>query len=1000
MMRVLLVFAWCLLFAQGQNLRGAVDSGDVYESAEDGDVELEAEATDDAAEEDDTAEEDGEYADEDGDPEEDGPGRDATKEKRSLMRSTDRKSGCFEEKNKANYYARNPYNRDKKEKKTLGRRGNWAKCLPTPSFAVMCKHPVHHGFNPDPLYDQDSEKKDSIKHRGQKHDWHAGVLYETLLTMHEDKCAHVDLQMSSAVKQAFDDYMMGTGDYAIEPEPEPEPEAESEPEPEPEPTPKSATALTNAVAEANDPRLTAYWDEGSCGPKGNDYHWGWCGEKAGSCSKIVSTALCQSGKASLVSVQGNGECCKSATIDGCNYAYFAQYKCQAPSPEPEPEPEAAHKPEPEPEPETARTPEPEPEPKTEHKPEPEPETESGKPMPWIPDGLGLKLKWESSRMKKWIADFRDCSQQHKDLSTSVGKRTRLRKSLYCAMAAAADTEGDIQNGQSVCTKIFSETGKDAHKKEVLCPEDGGKACGTHPHRRRRGQSGKTIPDETITCDEYCAKYGHSCASATITSRNSCEASRPWKCSVPRPAADARDSNMEMKCTCLDKTRTHDPLIVARPVSLPKKKNGQCPKRGKRSIYARIVLHLDLNANGLVIVNHREQFEDRNSHQKDYNDMGNYEVCSEKELTPASSKSHCSVGNRLSSGGPCLTRLEELTYDEAHDACKARGGQLAKLSPAGKDAKKFFDEVNELRAFGRNKHLGIGLRDYGADNDWKHDDDTSAEDTLRSLTKFFNDSMKNPWNDERHRRRRRQYARDRDIFFRKSGCVRLTPAKQTMIVKELDCMAKSDWICEGTLDNPVQGSNPTEVAHGDLKADEGGFCLWHVHEPVDLLPNDEGKNFRNTDLQCSLQTSSRRKTKCEFNPSIRRRTLVKKRGNYLHGKNYPVKGASIGWTGAKAKLDFLKLENADDDFHCHYSPNNNGLLRVYAMQHMYDRLYPGSMRKTCGCGYKHLAQLVSRCDCTRSGRRDNNCAKWHKSQLEQATSTNPVRCNNCNSKDDL
>merc|ERR1712032_1525280 len=110
----------------------------------------------------------------------------------------------------------------------------------------------------------------------------------------------------------------------------------------------------------------------------------------------------------------------------------------------------------------------------------------------------------------------------------------------------------------------------------------------------------------------------------------------------------------------------------------------------------------------------------------------------------------------------------------------------------------------------------------------------------------------------------------------------------------------------------------------------------------------------------------------------------------------VLGETIGWTGHKAKLPFLQLQNHDDRFHCHYSPSNSGLLRIFAMQHMYERSYPGSMRKLCGCGYKHLAQLVSRCDCTRSGRGDNNCAKWHKEQLIRTTAnTHPVRCNNCN-----
>merc|ERR1719482_614352 len=156
-------------------------------------------------------------------------------EERLLMRSTDRQAGCFNARNKANYFARNPFNSDGKEQRTLGRRGDWAKCLPTPSFAVMCVHSVQHGFNPDPLKDQDSESIDSKKYRGQLHDWHAGALYETLLEMHEAKCSHVDLELSPAAKEALDNYMLATGDYRL-PEPEPDPE----PEPEPEPAPRKS----------------------------------------------------------------------------------------------------------------------------------------------------------------------------------------------------------------------------------------------------------------------------------------------------------------------------------------------------------------------------------------------------------------------------------------------------------------------------------------------------------------------------------------------------------------------------------------------------------------------------------------------------------------------------------------------------------------------------------------------------------------------------------------
>merc|ERR1719486_158055 len=99
-------------------------------------------------------------------------------EERQLMRSLDRQGGCFEERNKRNYFARNPWNKDKLERKDMGDRGDWAKCLPSPSFAVMCVHAEAHGVNPAPLEKQPIENSTSEKWRFQMHDWHAGVLYE------------------------------------------------------------------------------------------------------------------------------------------------------------------------------------------------------------------------------------------------------------------------------------------------------------------------------------------------------------------------------------------------------------------------------------------------------------------------------------------------------------------------------------------------------------------------------------------------------------------------------------------------------------------------------------------------------------------------------------------------------------------------------------------------------------------------------------------------------
>ena len=91
-----------------------------------------------------------------------------------------------------------------------------------------------------------------------------------------------------------------------------------------------------------DSSLVAYWDEGSCGPYGNDHNWEWCDtSKGGPCKKQVSTSKCRSGIAELTSVKGNELAKwskKNNGIDdipnfyqdpktGCKYAYFATYTC-------------------------------------------------------------------------------------------------------------------------------------------------------------------------------------------------------------------------------------------------------------------------------------------------------------------------------------------------------------------------------------------------------------------------------------------------------------------------------------------------------------------------------------------------------------------------------------------------------------------------------------------------------------------------------------------------
>merc|ERR1712187_390791 len=377
-------------------------------------------------------------------------------------------------------------------------------------------------------------------------------------------------------------------------------------------------------------------------------------------------------------------------------------------------------------------------------------------------------------------------------------------------------------------------------------------------------------------------------------------------------------------------------------------------------YKRVVLRLDL-VDGLIHVGSRSQFDENEHH--DFNEASSYEVCNGMEHVPLTTAGECSYGNRVGDdpSKPCLVRLEQRTFKEASEMCSARGGRLANF--------KSVQELNEIRSFSSRRRSRLGLGLHLSVEGWKFDgsgdDATGMIDTLK-----------------------KQYG---DDSFLSTGCVRFEPEDT---LRPIPCGYKYDWICEGTSENKL---NAEFVATGELMADEGAFCLWQVKEVRDEVPTDE-TGFRNTDLSCDLQISSKNTYNCAYNSTTDQ--LIQKRGHYSNKENYPVMGTSVGWTGRKSNVEFLKEEDAYDDFHCHYTPENSGFLRMYALQHMYERNYVGAMKRTCGCGYKHMANLVSRCDCTRNGRQSNNCATWHKRNLIRDTQSSPVRCNNCNDEDNI
>merc|ERR1712232_887738 len=88
--------------------------------------------------------------------------------------------------------------------------------------------------------------------------------------------------------------------------------------------PTVAPTATPTASDGADTLLAAYWDNGECGPHGNDHNWEWCDRWNFRCQKsvAVSTDICTSGRAVLASTK------TFISVGHCTYAYYAQYECE------------------------------------------------------------------------------------------------------------------------------------------------------------------------------------------------------------------------------------------------------------------------------------------------------------------------------------------------------------------------------------------------------------------------------------------------------------------------------------------------------------------------------------------------------------------------------------------------------------------------------------------------------------------------------------------------
>eukprot|EP01066_Platyproteum_vivax_P018359 Platyproteum_vivax@DN7530_c1_g1_i5.p1 len=142
-------------------------------------------------------------------------------------------------------------------------------------------------------------------------------------------------------------------------------------------------------------------------------------------------------------------------------------------------------------------------------------------------------------------------------------------------------------------------------------------------------------------------------------------------------------------------------------------------------------------------------------------------------------------------------------------------------------------------------------------------------------------------------------------------------------------------------------------------DEGGACLWFL-KSVDELPANQQNGFNNSEL--------------------------------IAGLTFPVMRSSIDSKIPGGDEDNVSISETQKDYnlHCHYTPNNNGVLRVRSYQHPLERKYPTDYRKVCFCDWRTLGNLVTRCDCTLNGSANGGCNANQTAQL----ATVGVTCNNC------
>lgn len=537
--------------------------------------------------------------------------------------------------------------------------------------------------------------------------------------------------------------------------------------------------------------------------------------------------------------------------------------------------------------------------------------------------------------------------------------------LLCACAIDTATMPAVVDAAATaispaCENMMMSPSRDTAKVTRVCesfPDDN--TCTTLAYVR-------DLPERS--CNEFCSSFHDmQCVGAASDKFSTCNVDFDMSC-------DSITTSNDLLCTCGFKTNTSRSMYFDMAPVFEKNAVRSCPayetatnsqgneyhtnENDRKYTMIDLTLDVDEVGTGAATATQIKVRPDQSNSDRDTYNTAHVEACDgfESQIRAGDAEEKCSFGHRLDKTQNCYGKVYGQNYHEAASACAERGGHIVKIDDAAE-----YDLLKEI--FG-NQAFNVGLHDVGG-RDWEWNG--------------FSGESVNPYVDNG--------ALLALASNEKEDCVSVNLGNNRMTGKY--CYERETYMCEGIRD-PITGMG------GDLMADEGGFCLWYLDDPTLELPDDEDNGFTNTELAHHLL----------FDEDKRTRKYIELYDTLYPATNIPGHAENeANWEdftyrklGINSDEPLVDSMHHNKSYHCHFSPTNFGIARIYIQQHMLERIYPGSMHKHCFCGYKHLGHFVDRCDCTRSGERNGQCQKHHREQLWTETyhqTGEYVYCNNGN-----